>query len=63
MENWIAEAVGTMHINKITQNDIAKHMNVTPDYISMILRGVKTPKNAEERIMAAIDDIISERRG
>lgn len=62
MENWIAEAVGKMHINHITQKDIAERLDVTNDYISMILLGKKTPKNAEERITNAINEIIAERQ-
>lgn len=61
MEQWIANVVGKMHINKITQTELAKKMGVTNDYIWMILNGKKTPKNAETRIMSAIDEIIRER--
>ena len=59
MENWIATAVGKMHLHGITQIELGRHMGVTNDYISLILRGKKSPKNAEERILAAIDEIIA----
>lgn len=61
MEQWIAEAVGKMHINKITQTQLADRLGVTNDYIWMILNGKKSPKNVESRVMTAIDEIISER--
>lgn len=61
MEQWIAEAVGKMHINKITQTQLADRLGVTNDYIWMILNGKKSPKNIESRVMTAIDEIISER--
>ena len=61
MEQWIANAVGKMHVNKVLQTDIAKKMGVTNDYIWMILNGKKKPANAETRIMTAISDIIRER--
>lgn len=61
MDKWIATAVGLMHINKITQIQVAKKMGVTNDYINMILNGKLAPKNAEERIMRAINEIIAER--
>ena len=48
MENWIADIVGKMHINKITNKDIAIKMGVTPEYISMLLNGKKTTKTAKE---------------
>ena len=61
MENWTANAVGLMHTHKITQKNLANHMGVTNDYISMILNCKKEPKDAESRIMAAISEIIEER--
>ena len=61
MEQWIANAVGKMYVNKVSQTDIAKKMGVTNDYIWMILNGKKSPKNAEARITTAISDIIRER--
>ena len=62
MEKWIATAVGKMHIHGITQIELAKHLGVTNDYVSMILRGKKNPKGAKERILTAIDEIIAERK-
>ena len=59
MSNWIAEAVGKMHIHKVCQKEVAKHMGVTEEYISMIFNGKRTPKNAEQRIMTAIDELIA----
>ena len=61
MHSWIAKAVGKMHINKITQAQLAQKMGVTREYITMILNGIKNPKDAEKRINAAIDEIIAER--
>ena len=61
MDGWIANAVGKMHVNRISNIDIAKKLNFTVGYVSMILNGKKTPKDAETRIMSAIDEIIRER--
>lgn len=61
MDSWIANAVGKMHVNKISNIDVAKKLNFTVEYVSMILNGKKTPKDAETRIMSAIDEIIAER--
>ena len=62
MEHWIAQVVGKMHVNKITQIEVAKKMGVCNDYVSMILTGKKSPKDAEQRINDAIDAIIAERK-
>ena len=61
MSNWIAEVAGKMHINRVTNIDVARKLDVTPQYISAILNGKKSPKGVEERITAAVDDIIAER--
>lgn len=61
MENWIANAIGEMHVNGIKQEDVAKKMGVRRDYLNKILNGKKSPANAETRIMTAISDIIRER--
>ena len=62
MDNWIETAVGKMHINKITQIELADCLGVTNDYVSMILNGRRSPKGAKERILTAIDEIIASRR-
>lgn len=60
MEAWIGEAVGKMHMNGITQMQVAKYLGVTNDYVSLILRGKKKPKDAEKRIMSAIEHLSSD---
>ena len=62
MQNWISQVVGKMHVNKITQIEVAKKMGVCNDYESMILTGKKSPKDAEQRINDAIDAILSDRK-
>lgn len=61
MESWIGEAVGKMHLNKITQKALAEKMGYTADYISMIFTGVKSPKGIAEKVNKAIDEIIEEK--
>ena len=61
MDSWIANAVGKMHVNRISNIDVAKKLNFTVEYVSMILNGKRDPKDAEIRIMSAIDEIIAER--
>lgn len=61
MEKWIADVVGKMHINKISNKDVAKEMGVTPEYISMLLNGKKTTKTAKQDITTAINSILANR--
>lgn len=62
MEKWIAVIVGKMHINKISNKDVAEKMGVTPEYISMLLNGKKSTKTAKEDITSAIDSILADRK-
>lgn len=62
MEEWIAEAVGKMHIHKIRQRDVADKLGYTREYIGMILIGLKSPPGIGEKILSAIDEIIAERQ-
>ena len=63
MNRWIGNAVGLMHLHKITQKDIASYLGVTNEYVSMILNGKKNPKNIEERFFNAINAIIQSKKG
>jgi transcriptional regulator with XRE-family HTH domain len=56
---WTAEIVGKMHANRIQQSQLAKHMGVTPEYVSMILNGHREPQHAQERFRAALDELIA----
>lgn len=58
MEAWIADTIGKMHIHKITQTALAEHMGKRRDYVSKILNGTVAPKNAREKIMAAVEEMI-----
>ncbi len=61
MDKWKAELLVKMRMNKITQRALAKHMNLTEEYISMIFNGAKNPKNTKDRILQAINEIIEEK--
>lgn len=56
-EAWTGEIVGLLHINNLTQADIAEKMGVTKEYVSMLLNGKKTAKGAEERMRQAISEL------
>ena len=62
VEKWIDDVVILTHRNKISQADIAEKYGCHREFINRILNGkVSPPKDAKERIMNAIDEIISER--
>ena len=61
LKKWIGEVVGDMHIRKITANQLAAHMGVAPEYISMILNGHREPAGIEDRLRKAIEEIVANR--
>ena len=58
LANWIGEAVGLMHKYGITSNQLAAHMGVTPEYISMILNGHREPAGIENRLRKALSELL-----
>lgn len=55
---WTANIVGQMHLFRISKKDLAEHLNMTPEYISMVLNGHREPPGAEERFRKALGEII-----
>lgn len=62
VEEWTGIAVGKMHTYKISNTELAEELNLTPQYVSMVLNGAKKPRDAEERFLAAIDSIIRKKK-
>ncbi len=60
-EEWTGRIVGLLHTHRITQAELAAEMELTAQYVSMVLNGKKTPKGMDERMEAAIM-AIAERR-
>lgn len=57
LKKWTGDVVGEMHINKISSSELAAHLGVTPEYISMVLNGHREPKGIEDRLRNAIEEI------
>lgn len=62
MDKWKVDLLVKMRTNKITQRELAKHLNLTEEYVSMVFNGTKNPKCAEENFTNAVNEIISERQ-
>ena len=60
---WTGDLVGKMHNNNITLTQVAKKLNVTKSYASMVLNGHRNPKDAEQIFNAALDELIKEKDG
>ena len=62
LAHWIGEIVGQMHKFGISNKQLAAHMGVTPEYISMVLNGHREPAGIEGRLRTAIDEIAENKR-
>lgn len=58
LAQWIGELVGQMHNNKISKSELAEHMGVSREYVSMVLNGHRAPTGAKERFNSAVSEII-----
>lgn len=57
LAHWIGEIAGQMHKYGISQKQLAAHLGLTPEYISMVLNGHREPTGIEDRLRKAIDEI------
>lgn len=55
--DWTGWVVGQMHIAGISGKQLAEHMGVTPEYVSMILNGKRAPEGAESRFKSAVAEL------
>ena len=60
LAQWTADLVGQMHKHKISKTQLADHMGVTREYVSMVLNGHRDPVGAEQRFRTALDELIAE---
>lgn len=60
-DRWTGEIIASLHINKIKQKELAKEMDLTEEYISMLLCGKKSSVGMEERMKSAIESIVGRR--
>jgi len=59
-ELWTAVLVGTMHRYNITANRLAEQVGWNPKYLSAVLNGHRSPKNAERALTRALNALIDE---
>ena len=59
LEKWTGEVVGEMHIHRITAQQLAEELGVSNRWVSAVLNGHRTSKNAEQQFKTAVNNIIS----
>lgn len=60
-KEWTGDIVRGMHLHGVTIKELAEHMNVTPNYVSMVLNSKRDPVGAEERFRAALAELVAEK--
>lgn len=63
MEKWTGDIIKEMHLHGITNKQLAKQLGYAPEYVSCIMNGKRTPKGAEQRFRAAVDELIRQQEG
>ena len=54
---WIGDFVGKMHRYRVTITELAQEMEVSREYLSMILNGHREPAGIEKRMNDALNNI------
>ena len=62
LAQWIGDFVGRMHRYKITITELSQEMEVTREYLSLILNGHREPSGIEQRMNTALDNLIEKQR-
>ena len=63
LKPWIGEMVGLMHCYRISGQQLAEHLGVTREYVSMVLNGRREPADAEERFRTAVSELVKKQSG
>ena len=59
---WTADLIGEMHLARVSKKQLAEHLGVTPEYVSMVLNGHRDPDGAAGRFREALTQIIFDQR-
>ena len=59
---WTADLIGEMHLARVSKKQLAEHLGVTPEYVSMVLNGHREPNGAVGRFREALAQIVSAQR-
>ena len=60
-EKWTGELLMIMHNNKIRRAEVAKKLGISNAYTTQILNGLRSPARMEEKMRAAVEEILAER--
>lgn len=58
---WTGAFIGKLHNNGITAKEFASYLGVHPKYVSLILNGKRSPKDAEKKFAEGLEAMLKER--
>lgn len=58
---WTADLIGEMHLAGITAKELAAEAGLNPKYLSTVLNGHCTPRNAEKDLREAFERLKTKR--
>lgn len=61
MPEWTGEVVGMMHVHGIKATELAARIGWNDKYLSAILNGRRTPRDAEMQVKRALYALVEER--
>lgn len=56
--NWIKKLVGEMKVHNITIQNLADQIGCSRKWVSLVLNGHRTSKDAKEKFTRALNEII-----
>ena len=60
---WTGRIVGELHNNNLTAKELAREVNWNDKYLSQVLNSENPPRNAEEKLMSALNRLIGKVSG
>lgn len=55
---WIEEISGKLKSHHITQKQLASCLGMSEVYVSTIMNGHRSPKNAEQKFRSALEELL-----
>lgn len=62
LPQWIGELSGEMRRYQIKSKQLAQAAGWNPKYLSAVLNGHRAPKKAEQKLWAALNELIHEKQ-
>ena len=59
---WTGEVVKLMHMNRVSRKALADAMDVSAEWVTMVLNGTREPEGAQAKFEAALEKILENKK-